>query len=269
MGKSNVLRPWLGEYWSENSIVDAIQEVVDPGEVDVSSIRMNETLSPSVWDGDVIKEDVRKVLLLNAKRFIEFSDLDKVRFKDITLTGSMANYNYSEHSDLDVHILINFKDISTNIGFVGEFLKLKKQLWSDKLPIKVKDHDVELYFQDVNEPHHSTGVYSLLRNEWVVKPTRKIMNINTQLIQTKAAYLMNEIDDLKKNFSMNTFLQRYDQIKTKIKKYRQIGLEGVGEFSVENLVFKVLRNSGYLDKLTKMKNTYLTQELSLKEVTFN
>lgn len=259
-------RSWSSKYWSKNNISDVLKEVVEPEDVNTSSIQMHDTLCPLIWDdGENLKTEVRKVLLLNAKRFIEFSDVENLKFDNIVLMGSMANYNYNENSDLDVHIVLDFNQISENKEFVGEYFKLKKQLWTDKLSIQVKGHDVEMYFQDSNEKYHSSGVFSLIKNEWIRKPLKKIVNIDTVDIQLKSADIMNAIDDLKSNKNNENFLKKYKALKDKIKKYRQTGLDKTGEFSVENLVFKVLRNSGYLTKLLELKNDYLTNELSLNE----
>jgi predicted nucleotidyltransferase len=258
-------RFWSGKYWRKHNISDTLKEVVEPDAVDVSSIQMHDTLCPLIWDDETMKPDVRKTLLMNAKRFIEFSDIEGLKFDDIMLTGSMANFNYNENSDLDVHVILDFSQVSENKEFVGDFFKLKKTLWNDKLPIQVKGHDVEMYFQDSAEPHTASGTYSLFKNDWINKPTKKIVNIDTADVQLKSADFMNAIDDLETDYDEKDFVKRYEVIKNKIKKYRQTGLDKSGEFSVENLVFKVLRNTGYLEKMVGIKNDYLTQELSLKE----
>jgi len=259
-------RFWSSKYWAKTNISDLLKEVIEPDSVDVSSIQMHDTLCPLIWDkNEILKPEIRKILLLNAKRFIEFSDVENLKFKDIIFTGSMANYNYNENSDIDIHIVLDFSQISENKEFVGDFLKLKKQLWSDKLPIQVKGFDVELYFQDIDEPHHSSGTYSIMKNDWVRKPLKKIVNIDTADVQLKSADIMNTIDDLETNKDEANFLIKIDQLKNKIKKYRQSGLDKKGEYSVENLVFKILRNSGYLEKLVALKNNYLKNELSLNE----
>lgn len=260
-------RFWSGRYWKQHNISDVLKEVIEPDVVDVSSIQMHDTLSPLIWDdNENLKPDVRKTLLMNAKRFIEFSDVENLKFEDIILTGSMANYNYNDDSDLDVHIVLDLGQISQNKDFVGDFFKLKKQLWNDKLPIQVKGHDVEMYFQDSTEKHHSSGVYSLIKNDWIRKPTKKIVNVDTADVQLKSSDLMNAIDDLETDMSKEGFLKKYEALKEKIKKYRQAGLDKSGEFSTENLVFKVLRNTGYLGRMVELKNDYLTQELSLNEI---
>ena len=259
-------RFWSSRYWSRNNISEVLKEVVEPDTVDVSSIKFNDAFSPLIWESEEkMKSDVRKILLLNAKRFIQFSDVENLKFNDIMLTGSMANFNYNEESDLDIHIILDFNQISENKEFVGDFFKLKKQLWADQLPIQVKGHEVEMYFQDANEPHHSSGTYSLVKDEWIRKATKKIVNVDSANVQLKSADIMNAIDDLETNKNKNDFLMKHRQLKNKIKKYRQSGLDSGGEFSTENLVFKILRNTGYLEKMVEFKNNYLTKELSLNE----
>lgn len=260
-------RYWSCKFWSKKNVNDLLKEVIEPDNVDVSTIQMHDELNPLIWDGNKMKPDVRKALLKNAKRFIEFCSAENLKFSDIIITGSMANYNYNENSDLDVHVILDFDQISENNSFVGDFFKLKKSLWAENLPIQIKGHDVELYFQDSKEPHHSSGTYSLVRDEWIKKPTKKIVNINSGAVQLKSADLMNAIDDLEDNKNKENFLQQHEKIKEKIKKMRKSGLDTGGEYSVENLAFKILRNNGYLEKLVNMKNEFLTKELSLNEFT--
>jgi len=263
-------RKWSSKYWKKNNISDVLKEVIEPQAVDVTTIKMNDTLCPLIWEADdTLKPDIRNILLKNAKRFIEFSDVENLKFTDIILTGSLANFNYNENSDLDVHIILDFRQISENIEFVGDFFKLKKQLWSEHLPIQVKGFDVEMYFQDAGEPHHSSGVYSILKNDWVRKPIKKIINVDTADVQLKAADIMNTIEELEDEIDSQNFLKKHELLKNKIKKYRQSGLDSNGgEFSVENLVFKILRNSGFLERMTEMKKQYLIDDLSLTESNF-
>jgi predicted nucleotidyltransferase len=264
--KGKTPRSWSSKYWRRHNISDTLKEVVEPDNVDVSTIQMHDTLNPLVWESEErLKPEVRKALLMNAKRFIEFCDADALTFANIILTGSMANYNYNENSDLDVHIILDFDQISENKEFVGDFFKLKKALWADKLPVQIKGHDVEMYFQDTAEPHHSSGTYSLVKDDWIRRPTKKIINIDSADVQLKSADLMNAIEDLEDNRSEKNFLMKHEALKAKIKKLRQSGLDRSGEFSTENLAFKILRNTGYLEKLVTMKNNYLTKELSLNE----
>jgi hypothetical protein len=264
---SNNPRRWSPRFWKKNDISKILKEVIEPENVDVSSIKMNDTLCPLIWESnEKLKPEVRKILLKNAKRFIEFSDVENLKFDDILLIGSMTNYNYNENSDLDVHVVLDFKQISENKDFVGDYLKMKKQLWNDNLPIQVKGHDVEMYFQDSDQAYHSSGSYSLIKNDWVRKPIKKIINVDIADVQLKSADIMNAIEDLEDDMDTENFIKKHTKLKDKIAKYRQTGLDKAGEFSTENLVFKILRNTGYLARLYEMKDEYLTQELSLDEI---
>jgi predicted nucleotidyltransferase len=250
---------------SKDMITELLKEIIEPEEVDVSTIQLHDKLHPLFWtENGELKPDVRKALLKNAKMFIEFSDLEEIPIKDVTLTGSIANYNYSDVSDVDLHIIIDFSKISDDSDFVTEFLKLKRILWNERLPIKIKGHDLETYFQNSSDPHHSTGVYSVQRNKWLKKPVKKVIDINRDAIQAKAATFMRIIDNFE-SVSDGEMMEKYEKIKDKIKKYRQAGLEGEGEYSIENLVFKILRNTGYIEKLIEIKNNRLTDNLSLSE----
>lgn len=253
-------------FWDISNISNILKEIIEPEAVDVTSIKMNDTLSPLVWESDnKIKSEVRKILLKNAVRFIEYADVENLKYDDIIITGSMANFNYYENSDIDIHIIMDFNQISENKDFVNDFFKLKKQLWEEKIPIQVKGHDVEIYFQDSKEPHRSSGTYSLIKDKWNNKPIKKIVDINTINVKAKAANLMNSIDDLSGETGEKK-LSRYTRLKEKIKKMRMAGLnKKEAEYSTENLAFKILRNSGYLQKLMDIRKDYLTKELSLNE----
>lgn len=259
-------RHWSSKTWKKINIIETLKEVVEPEEVNVSSIKIHDNLSELIWDeNDIMKPEVRLALLKNTKEFIKYSDVDGLVFDDVILTGSLANYNYTQTSDLDVHIILDFSQISNNVDLVGDFFKMKKRIWGDTLPIQVRGFDVEMYFQNKDEVHHSSGTYSILNNKWISKPTKKIVNINVGNIQLKSADYMNKIDSLLKVKDSNKFMDLYEKLRTKLKNYRQSGLDTSGEYSTENLVFKVLRHTGYLKKMIDLKNEHLTKELTLKE----
>lgn len=262
--KENNPRYWSNKYWKKNSVTDILNEIIEPNSVDVNDLHMKDELCPDIWDGEEMKEDVRKVLLKNAIEFIKYCKIDNQKFKDITLTGSLANYNYTDTSDLDVHILMDFDQISEDKEFVGEYFKNKKNLWAEKYPTNIYQHEIELYIQDTSEPHTSTGVYSLMNKQWLTKPVKKMIAIDTANVQLKAAHIMNAIDDLVESKNNIDVVDKVELLMDKIKKMRQCGLDKEGEFSTENIVFKVLRNSDYIKKLVDIKKDVMTKELTLE-----
>ena len=248
-------------------MTNIIREILEPNDTETYSLNINENLNPELWeDNDILKPEIRKILLLNAKRFIEFSDIEGIKYQDIIFTGSMANYNYNTNSDIDVHIVLDYNQISNSDEFVADYFKLKKDLWKLRHHITVKGFDVEMYVQDTKKSHiRSTGIYSLIKNAWLVKPIKKIINIDTDSIQNKAKSLMNSIDELDQIKNNDKFFNQFNDLKHKITKYRECGLDKNGEYSVENLVFKILRNNGYLKKMVDQKNKRLDIELTLQQ----
>ena len=146
--------------------------------------------------------------------------------------------------------------------------RLKKVLFNNKHNIKILNYDVELYIQDEDEPHHSSGVYSVMYDEWLVKPEKQFKKIDYKLIKEKASKFITQIDDLIDSIDGYDLEEAKDMIKKmkdKIKNFRKSGLDKGGELSFENLVFKYLRRSGYIDKLFDLENQYIDKELSIKK----
>lgn len=263
---NNVNNELSPKNWDNKNISDLLKEMIEPNDVDVTSLQYHNKLNPLIWqDENKLHPEIRKKLLENAIEFIKYSNLGDIKIYDIILVGSLANYNYTNSSDLDVHIVIDYNDISDNVDLVSELLKFKKNTWNNNYDIKIKDYDVEMYYQDVNQKHISSGTYSILKNHWITKPIYKIINIDTQSIKEKVVSIVNQIDSLEKLMHSSKFLDMYNKLKTKIKTMRQSGLDKKGEFSNENLTFKLLRNTGYLNKLNKLKNRYIENKLNLSE----
>jgi antitoxin component YwqK of YwqJK toxin-antitoxin module len=79
----------------------------------------------------------------------------------------------------------------------------------------------------------------------------------------KVTAFMNAIDKMEERFKNGEDVAlELKKIKDKIKNMRKNGLYKEGEYSTENLVFKVLRNSGYLEKVINLKNNNMDQNLS-------
>ena len=224
-------------------------------------------LNPKLWKDGEFNNKLRLQLLKIARAFYKFLGID-IEIQDVTLTGSNANYNWTKHSDIDLHLIINYKDINDNSLLVRELMQAKKNLWNNRYPIKYKGMNIELYAQDSNEPHASTGVYSLFNNDWIEKPDADVVSVDDDAIDTKSKpyeYAIDHLDPYDKNL-----LDKIQILKSRLKKLRQTGLETVGEYSIENLAFKSLRNSGHLEKLNDLeKDITLIQLTPTLEITEN
>jgi hypothetical protein len=237
--------------------------------IDLTGFEMQETLNPRVWDkNQKLRPEIRKTLLKIANDYFESLELPGVDIEDVTFTGSLANYNWSQYSDVDLHMLIDYKEVPVDESLVQDFLKTKSTNWNQNHDVKIYGYDVELYVQDISEEHVSTGVYSILTNEWLVKPEKKRISVDDKNVKLKSERIMDSIDDLyddmKKTDNYDEIVEKADKIKDKIKKMRQAGLDRAGEFSVENMVFKVLRRNGMLDRLSDIKTVAYDKSVTLE-----
>lgn len=240
----------------------------------ISSFKLQDELNPKIWisskttEKEKLRSDIRERLLEISQYFIESFDIDVV-IDDIIITGSLVNYNWSQFSDVDLHIVIDFSQFPEKYRQTfKDFLNLKKMIFNLKHEIKVKDFDVELYAQDSDEAHFSLGTYSVMNDEWIKYPKKEKVEIDTTAVKNKSKHWMEMIDSVieeSKEVELEEGLKLLKKVKDKIKTFRTSGLQKGGEYSVENLVFKVLRRNGYLEKLFEFQDSLMDKKLSLNE----
>lgn len=245
---------------------DPIGEV-DAEDVNLSSFAVNDTLNPEIWVNEKINSDVRLKLLAIADDFVDSLAMDWVQPLDVLFTGSLANYNWSEYSDIDLHILYDFSEIYENTEFVEDYFKAKRNLWNDEHEgITIYGFPVEISAEDANNPAKSSGVYSLENNEWVKLPKDiSDSRLNVDYIKETAADYMTRIDEMEEELADMDDMKKVSKIsKTaermfdRLKDMRKKSLETeAGEMASDNIVWKVLRREGYIEKLRGiMTDTY-------------
>ena len=229
----------------------------------LTSFRIKDDLNPEVWDGFEMNEEIRTELLKIGKDFFEKVELP-IEYVDIALCGSLCNYNWSEkYSDFDLHIIINYVDINDDLELVEKFCDYAKKLWNSDHDIQIKGFDVEVAIQDKEDLNDSIeggrmgGVFSLLNNKWIKKPTKAKFVPDEDLIRKKAENIMTQIneleDDLENGIEYKEISPKLKKVWKKIKDGRESGLKKEGEYSIENLVFKFLRRNEYISRLLSVK----------------
>jgi len=216
-------------------------------------------LNTSFWKDDKFDPQIREKLLKIAKDFYDALKLT-APIKDIQLTGSLANYNWTDKSDLDIHVLIDFSDVDGNVELVKKALDGARFIWNLRHNTNLRGFDVELYIQDIHEPHTASGLFSLLNNEWIRIPKYNPPEIDYKDVDKKYQGIISDILQMENLMSTSDFSSTSEEelynhaqkLKKKIMDMRKEGLAREGEFSVENLVFKKLRNEGYIEKIIEL-----------------
>ena len=219
-------------------------------------VTVNKNLNPKIWQEGHLNPEVTAKLKDIARAFEEFIGVD-IKVIDYTITGSNANYTWTAYSDLDLHLIVP----GTPSDEERELFSAKKALWSEQHTITIKGLPVECYVQGEDEPHHSTGIYSIVREQWIVEPKKVKPQIDDSAVEAKKDGVMRDLE----HAMLSKDLLKLRAVKDKITKMRQAGLERAGEWSVENLVFKILRNLGLIDQITEKIRELEDQELSLEQ----
>ena len=250
-----------------------VNDLIKKEKIDFSSFEVRSTLNPKIFDADQhMHQEIRRRLLMIADDFFETLKVEWVDIQDIILTGSLANYNWSKFSDVDLHILLDFEDVDDNIELVDEYFKSKKDLWNENHDITIKGYDVELYVQQTKQTHASSGIYSVLWDGWVLKPDTTKKEIDTKKVEQKVNSVVDAIEEIYfmyKSGEYDKTIRMVKNLKEKIKKMRQAGLDREGEYSYENIAFKVLRRTMYLEKMWEIESKAYDKSLTLDESNIN
>lgn len=219
----------------------------------------NDTLNPVAWQGTSLRPEIRAHLLKVARQFVEYLEIPGFQVLDIVLTGSNANYNWNRFSDFDLHVVTDYDSLQCP-DIAENFYNAKKKIWNDAHDIMIQDHEIELYIEDDDNPPHSGGMYSLMNDEWIKEPQHDKPEIDGRAIQLKVKSMLNLI---RKSMEHAESADDLKMVLKRLRDMRKSGLESGGEFGVENLTFKTLRNMGAIDMIARAALRLQDRDLTL------
>lgn len=226
------------------------------------TFKYHDQLNQKIWNNTNLRPEVKMKLVRIGQAWAEFANIPTSAIKDMIVVGGNANYNYTEYSDIDLHLVVDKNKLPDCPDLIDDYLKDKKQLWALTHNIKIYGHDVELYAEEEGTERPSNqGVYSVKYNKWLVQPKYENPGVDTKLLKKKTQDLMDKIDLFISGKSNDIIEMK--RLKEKLRMMRQAAIRKGGEFSIENLVFKELRNNGYLTKFSDYITSKQVKELSL------
>lgn len=222
----------------------------------------HKTLNPKLFEDDKLRPEVRDKLLQISNAWLRFAKLPADAVIDVIATGGNINYNYTEESDIDVHLVVDMTKMPiSDPAFMRDYIFDKKNLWAKSHNNRVLGYPVELFAQSSEDrlPNHQ-GVYSLVHDKWVAHPENLNLNYDDRNLREKVAFHRHDIERIIKRGTVEEARALQDRLK---------GGRGAalatdrGEFAEENLLFKSLRNSGHLQRLSDFVKAAEDKELSL------
>lgn len=226
-----------------------------------TTLRYHKDLNEKLWVKNALNPDVRDRLLEIANMWAESAGIKPEDIHDIVMTGGNANYNYTDQSDIDVHLIVDYSKFG---DIAKDFFMAKKSSWQHSHPnLKIKGYPVELFAQNIADKFpDGQGVYSLTKNEWVQHPEYRGLDLEND---TEVELTSKEISNrIKVTVNKDRGLDVANQLATDIYQMRSEGIAKEGEFSKGTLIFKELRNLGLLEKLKNYISKKEDQKLSLE-----
>lgn len=224
----------------------------------IKSLEQKNELSDYVFDKNGrMKPEVRRAMVAVAKEFEDMIDFD-FPVEDLVLIGSLASYSHSPYSDADIHLMVDYDKLGIDEDVARELFDSKKNLFNNRFDIKIGPYDAEVYIQGVDDPNASTGVYSLRKDQWLMEPSMVDAEFDHKTVTDKTKMYHNLIDKADS-------IEEVDALKDKLKRFRKAGLERQGEYSYENLTYKLLRRQGALEKLQDKETEFIEKGLSINE----
>jgi len=223
------------------------------------AVKFHNQLNPKIWEGQKMRPEVQAALLRIAQDFREFMGITDLALDDIRISGSNAAYSYTDHSDIDLHLIVDINKLDPSEVF-KELFDAKKYQYNDQHNIKIRGYDVELYVQPTDQTHVSLGEFSIKDSRWIRIPSRQRTNLDDTATRNKYEKLKHVVELAINSNNIKTVAHVIDILK----KYRRAGLDQHGEFGPENLSYKMLRTQGLVQKLFDRRNELDDSELSLE-----
>ena len=267
----NVLKPNAAKI-SDNMIraVNDLEAKLDSENVIESleeDIEKHDELNPKLFTDNKLKNEVREKILDIVDEFASDLAADKVNLDidDIILIGSNVSYNYTKDSDLDIHLVVNSKSLDCPENITNALYSAYRSLFNRKFDIDFYGIPVEIYVETENSARVSNGVYSVKEDEWIKEPElTDIPELDQEAFDKLYKEWEAKCEDLIKEIEADNLEDEAD-IVAMIEDIYELRKSGIseGEYSIQNLVFKELRNNKYLDGLKEYKDKLIAKRLSL------
>ena len=229
-------------------------------------IKKHKHLDLKLWtDTNELKKIVSEMLMsivwsyIDNVRGLNAVDVCNSDIKDVFIYGSCANYFYTNKSDIDMCIILDFDKIfKRNPGLKNEQnFKLYYYNWAMTHKCKIYGRKIDVSFEDEkntispNGRYRSGPVYSVMHNRWLFKPAiisdkeYKKIEKDSRLV---CKQILHDYNVVKKNgFVFKDVQKLYKDIYYAKNISHKMNLEQ--PITYMYVAFRKIRGMGILDKL--------------------
>ena len=219
----------------------------------LETLRVNTKLYPPLWINDHIKPEAQAQLMRIAHWVLEDLSIPEAQMVDATISGSIANFNYSSFSDLDLHIFVNI-DTVPNPEMVEAYMRTYSSVWNDEHDISLFGLPVNIFVKNARGEEHSAGIYSVLHGKWIRKPVPTKLTVTREDVLALALPFADKIRAAVERYEEKPEgapCSSYSALRHELRKFRKHHLEKDGELGAGNLAYKVLRRATFITSLEK------------------
>lgn len=219
-------------------------------------VTIQDELNPVLWVDNKLRPEIKEKIMDLVNEFQSTLDIP-LTILDINIVGSNASYNYTDKSDVDVHIVTNFEEYGYPKEFIEAAMNSFKTNFNNKYDVNYGGYNVEIYVEDVKSSPNSNGIYSVIRDEWIKEPV-KLQPISVNL-EPEYSLFVDKINEILTSGTEEDIIRVIDDLYL----LRRNSLVVDGEFGKGNLIFKTIRNDGLLDALKKRRTELASKGLSV------
>lgn len=252
-------------------ITKLVEQLETSATILTEAVEKHNTLNSKLFTKEeLLKDKVRDKMLEIVDEFLaDLKEQDiKIKVDDVLFIGSNASYNYTKDSDIDLHILTNTTSTSYGKEVAAALYSAYRSLFNKNLDIEFFDIPVEIFVETEDSARVSNGIYSVKKNKWLRQPVQEeIPEYDTKALAELVAQWETKCKDLIEDIKADKLKDEKRVVKLLEDIYDKLRKKGIskGEYSIENLAFKELRNKGYLDQLKDHRNELVSKRLSLEE----
>lgn len=210
---------------------------------------VHQDFNPLFWQNSQLNEDVgERLYRLGQFYFQKLSDdMPGVKLSDIVFIGSMADYLYTSHSDLDMNLIIDTANVHWPTKAITSYLKQNNKYWHTQ-SMTLFNYPIEI--GAYTQISTLGGIYSVLDRAWVKMPEHHVILFSKDALKKVVRAYHQDIDVLQHEYISNPKqfrCERFSEFQTALIKWRKDGLQREGLTSIENISYRLLRILGEID----------------------
>ena len=239
----------------------------------------HKTLCPKIWDTDTeINPLVSQSLQMMAFEYVRYLGnvlglpIATGDILDIFIHGSLTNYYWDKHSDVDLCIVADLTTLREKLPNLNNFLffNATQRSWKSTFRPSIYGRNVDIFIIDPSEVESKLTntvdtFYSLFTNEWALAPRRVPANELKELKKmTYKRYrvIMRQCRQILKNKMSHEFIDTY---LIALKNHRTNSVLNANNNSMTStqMAFKMARNTNIISKMRRASREQLSRRYKL------